>query len=114
MRDKELRMKLGQLQGEVSKASLPVSADLSNGFKSIILKTDQGKISPFTMLFWEEQQKYLQSSQNNATYHPMNPDTDITYQTVNLFSFDKCFIYFISAVLHTFDEISTTLFIQFW
>ena len=30
-------------------------------------------------LFWEEQQKYLQSSQNNATYHPMNPDTDATY-----------------------------------
>ena len=26
---------------------------------------------------WEEQQKYLQSSQNNATYHPMNPDTDV-------------------------------------
>ena len=51
-------------------------------------------------LFWEEQQKYLQSSQNNATYHPMNPDTDVIYQTVNLFSSDKCFIYFISDVPH--------------
>ena len=47
-------------------------------------------------LSWEEQQKYLQSSQNNATYHPMNPDTDVTYQTVNLFSSDKFFICFIS------------------
>ena len=28
-------------------------------------------------LFWEEQQKYLQSSQNNPTCHPMNPDTDV-------------------------------------
>ena len=35
------------------------------------------KISPFMRLFWEEQQKYLQSSQNNTTYHPMNPDTDV-------------------------------------
>ena len=30
----------------------------------------------------------------------MNPDTDVTYQTVNLFSSDKCFIYFISDVPH--------------
>ena len=65
-------------------------------------------------LILEEQQKYLQSFINNATYHPMNPDADVTYQTVNLFSSDKCFIYFISDVPHTFDEISTTLSIQFW
>ena len=62
-------MKLGQLWVEISKAYLPVSANLSNDFKSIILETDQRKISPFMRLFWEEQQKYLQSSQNNATYH---------------------------------------------
>ena len=30
----------------------------------------------------------------------MNPDADVTYQTVNLFSSGKCFIYFISDVLH--------------
>ena len=30
----------------------------------------------------------------------MNPDADVTYQTVNLFSSDKCFIYFISDVPH--------------
>ena len=59
MRNKELKMKLGQLQEEISKASLPVSADLSNDFKSVILETDQRKISPFMRLFWEEQQKYL-------------------------------------------------------
>ena len=93
---------------------MPVSADLSNDFQSIILETDQRKISLFMRLFWEEQQKYLQFSQNNATYHLMNPDTDVTYQTVNLFGSDKCFIYFISDVPHTFNEISTTLFIQFW
>ena len=54
---KELKMKFGQLQEEISKASLPVSADLSNDFKSIIFKTDQRKISLFMRLFCKEQQK---------------------------------------------------------
>ena len=50
-------------------------------------------------LILEEHQKYLQSFINNATYHTMNPDA-VTYQTVNLFSSDKCFIYLISDVPH--------------
>ena len=70
-KQKELKIKLGQLQEEISKASLPVSADLSNDFKSIIFETNQRKISPFMRLFW-----------------------------FNLFSSDKCFIYFISDVPH--------------
>ena len=44
MRNKELKMKLGQLQEEISKPTLPVTADLSNDFKSIILETHQRKI----------------------------------------------------------------------
>ena len=55
---------------------------------------------PFMRLILEEQQKYLRSFINNVTYHPMNPDADVTYQAVNLFSSDKCFIYFISDVPH--------------
>ena len=51
-------------------------------------------------LILEEQQNYLQSFINNASFHPMNHDAHITYQTVNLFSSDKCFIYFISDVQH--------------
>ena len=39
-------MKLEQLPEEIPKASLPVSVDLSNDFKSIILGTDQRKIYP--------------------------------------------------------------------
>ena len=70
-KQKELKIKLGQLQEEISKASLRVSADLSNDFKSIIFETNQRKISPFMRLFW-----------------------------FNLFSSDKCFIYFISDVPH--------------
>ena len=58
MRNKELKMKLGQLQEKISKASLPVSADLCNIFKSIILETYQRKIYP-SCLILEEQQKYL-------------------------------------------------------
>ena len=46
LRNKELKMKLDQLQEEISKASLPVSADLCNNYKSIILETDQRKIYP--------------------------------------------------------------------
>ena len=53
-KQKELKTKLAQLLEEISKASLPVSADLSNDFKSIIFETDQRKISPFMRLFWEE------------------------------------------------------------
>ena len=45
MRNKELKMKLRQLQEKISKASLPVSADLNNDLKSI-LKTDQRKNYP--------------------------------------------------------------------
>ena len=39
-------MKFGQLQEERAKSSLPVSADLSNDFTSIILETDQRKMYP--------------------------------------------------------------------
>ena len=46
LRNKELKMKLGQLQEETSKASLPVRVDLCNNFKSIILETDQRKNFP--------------------------------------------------------------------
>ena len=99
MKTKNLIMKFGQFQEEITKASLLVSADLSNDFASIILETDQRKIYP-SRLILEEQQKYLQSFIHNATYHSMNPDADVTYQTVNLFSSDKCFLYFISDALH--------------
>ena len=40
MGNKELKMRLGQIQEKISKASLPVSDDLSNNFKSVILEID--------------------------------------------------------------------------
>ena len=50
-------------------------------------------------LFWEEQQK-ISTVLSNIAYHPTNPDTDVTYQTVNLFSSGKRFIYFVSDIPH--------------
>ena len=45
----------------------------------------------------------------------MSSDTDVACQIVNLFSSEKCFIYFISDVLMiTCNEFRTTLRIQFW
>ena len=52
-------MKPGQLQEEISEASLPVTANLSNDFKSIILETDQRNISPFMKLFWVRSSKNI-------------------------------------------------------
>ena len=110
MGKKELKMKLGQLHEEMSKASLPVSADLSNDFKSIILETDQRKLSPFMRLFWEEQQKCLQSSQNNATYYPMIFHIRQSIYLILTNVLPASFLMF-----HiTFVEISTALSIQFW
>ena len=36
LRNKELKRKFGQLQEKISKASLPVSANLCNNFKSVM------------------------------------------------------------------------------
>ena len=58
MRNKK-NVKFGQLQEQILKTSLPVSADLRNDFKSITFETDQKKNSLFMRLFWEQQQKYL-------------------------------------------------------
>ena len=60
-------------------------------------------------LFWEEQQ----SSQNNATYHPMNLNTDVTRQSIYLVLTNVLSTSFLMFHI-TFNEISTTLSIQFW
>ena len=81
MKNKELKMKLGQLQEE------------------IFWKLAKEKFTLMRLIL-EEQQKSLQSFINNAIYHLMNPNADVTYQIVNLFSSDKCFICFISDCPH--------------
>ena len=92
---------------------MPLSADLSNDFTSIILETDLTKITLHEVNFGGVA-KYLQCFINNATYHPMNPDADVIYQTVNLFSSDKCLSTSFLMFHITIDQISTTLSAQFW
>ena len=57
MRDKELKMKLGQLQEEISKATLPVGADLSKALNQLFWKLTKEKCTPFMKLILEEQHK---------------------------------------------------------
>ena len=45
LRNKELKMKLGQLEEEISEVSLPVSANLCNN-RLCVLETNQRKIYP--------------------------------------------------------------------
>ena len=59
-------------------------------------------------LILEEQRKCLQSFINNGPYHSMNPNADATYQTVSLFSSDKCFICFISDCPHLMKFVIST------
>ena len=97
-------MKLGQLQEEISKASLLVSAGLCNNFKSIILETVL-----FMRLILEEQQKYLQPFINNATYHIMMLHIR---QSIYLVLTNVSSASFLNVRI-TFDEISTALSVKF-
>ena len=53
-RHKELKMKLGQLQEEISKATLPVGADLSKALNQLFWKLTKEKCTPFMKLILEE------------------------------------------------------------
>ena len=107
-------MKLGQLREEISKASLPFSADLINDFKSIIFETDKEKFHPW----WG----YFARSRNNI-YNLPKIMLQITPWTLILKLYIKQSLYLVLTnvlstsflMFHiTFDEISTTLSIQSW
>lgn len=68
--NKDLKAQLSKLQAEIKKSSVPASESLNNDLKSIMSAADKSKISPFMKFFWEEQQKYLQSSSTGVRYHP--------------------------------------------
>ena len=78
-------------------SKLPHDWRISEKKSHIFQKSKSYEISSTDIYFGE----YLEvSSQNNFTYYPMTCDTDVTYQTVNIFSSDKCFICSISDVPH--------------
>ena len=85
MRNKELKMKLGQLEAEISKASLPVSDDLCNNALNLnqcFWKLTKEKFTLHEVNFGGAA-KISSLLSIMLHYHPMNPDADVTYQTVN-------------------------------
>ena len=70
--NKVLLTKITQLQLELEKASMPISEDLHSDFRKIFSENlDKQNVPPFMKLFWQEQQKYLNSSKTGIRYHPM-------------------------------------------
>ena len=69
--NKELKLKVQQLQEEISKFSLTVRDELDNDLVLIMPDADPSNVSPFMKFFWEEQQKYLKTSPRSVRYHPM-------------------------------------------
>ena len=75
----EHRLQCKQLESElvIMKTALElnsekVSPELSADFVSLFCGCDQTDVPPFMKLFWEEQQKYVQSSSKSSIrYHPM-------------------------------------------
>ena len=71
IKNKELKVKVMELQQELSKSSLKVSQNLGKYLTSIMADADQRDIPPFMKFFWEEQQKYIKCSFRGIRYHPM-------------------------------------------
>ena len=68
--NKFLKEKIDELQSEIKKPSMEVSAELGDDMVKIMSGAHQSKISPFIKLFWEKQQKYLKSSSTGIRYYP--------------------------------------------
>ena len=60
-----------KLQADISKSSVPIDQELHNDFVKVFSDSDTKKLPPFIKLFWEEQQKYLNSSKQPIRYHSM-------------------------------------------
>ena len=71
IKNKELQTRIENLQQELKTSSVSVSNNLNNDLRSIMSNADSSKVSPFMTFFWEQQQKYLQSSSSGVRYHPM-------------------------------------------
>lgn len=71
LENKDLQREVMEIRAELEKCSVPIDKELSKDIVSIMQNTDEKKLPPFMKLFWEEQQKYLQSSQSGIRYHPM-------------------------------------------
>ena len=60
------------MQTALEKCSENVTPELNNDLITIYSAIEQNNIPPFMKFFWEEQQKYLKSSNSSSIrYHPM-------------------------------------------
>ena len=59
--NKFLKEKIDELQSEIKKSFMEVSAELGDDMVTIMSSSDQSKISPFMKFFLEQQQKCLKS-----------------------------------------------------
>ena len=64
-----LQAQIEELKLEIHTAAHSVSEDLNHDLISIM--SSNTNITPFMILFWEEQQKFLKSSKQGIRYHPM-------------------------------------------
>ena len=68
--NKQLNDEIKKLQQLIKDSAVPASKNLDDDLKSIMSNADPSKVSPFMKFFWQEQQKYLQSSSTGVRYHP--------------------------------------------
>ena len=69
--NKVLKSEIEQMRIEIATNSMSVGEDFSKDFVSIVSNFDQSKMPPFMKSFWDEQQKYLSSSNTSGVrYHP--------------------------------------------
>ena len=59
---KQLESQLEKMKAAIKKFNTNLSSELSKDLISIFSGADKKNVPPFMKLFWEEQQKYLQSS----------------------------------------------------
>ena len=69
---KQLEEELSKMRSEIEKKSEVVDPTLNEDFKTLFSGSDKSNIPNFMKLFWEEQQKYINSSSSSSVrYHPM-------------------------------------------
>ena len=69
---KQLKAELEKMRESIQKHSQPVNKELNSDLVTIFKNSHQKNVPDFMKLFWQEQQKYINStSASSVRYHPM-------------------------------------------
>eukprot|EP00794_Sanderia_malayensis_P001236 gene1236-1360_t len=71
LENKALKQELQVMKREIESKSLPISESLNGDFEHLMSTADKESMPQFMKLFWQEQQKYLRSTQKGIRYHPL-------------------------------------------